>query len=75
MTEYTKRVTQITVAPKDEHIIAEEATVITLADDGGGEYVIVEQDNGAAAGKIAITPEDWPALRSAINRMIKKFRE
>lgn len=75
MTEYTKRVTQITATPTDMPIFAEEATTITIEDAAAGEYVIVEQGNGAAAGKIAISPEDWPALRSAINRMIKECRE
>lgn len=74
MTKYTQRETQIIIAPEGAPIFAESVTTVAIDDEDAGEFVTVKQDNGAAAGKIAISPEDWPALRSAINRMIKECR-
>ena len=72
-TEYVTRTTQFIVAPKGHNTFSEDATTITITDDAGGEFVVVEQ-NTADYGKIAINPEEWPALRAAINRMVKECR-
>lgn len=75
MTKYTQRVTQIMVAPDGEPIFAEMAITVTIEDEAAGEFVFVEQYGRDEPGKIAISPEEWPALRAAINRMIKECRE
>jgi uncharacterized protein len=74
-TQYETRITQLTVAPPKAPIFAETATTITLEDEAAGEYVIVQQDNGAAVGKIAINPDEWPVLRDAIERMVNECRK
>ena len=73
MNELEIRVTKLTVVAKGKPIFDESTTHIYLEDEAGGEFVIVEQHN-EGYGKVAIDPYEWPTLRSAINKMIKKGR-
>ena len=71
-----KRLTQLTVLPEEDPIFSEAATHITIEDKSAGEFVKVKQicdhsENGA----IAISPEDWPVLRDAIDDMIYGCRK
>ena len=68
------RITQLVVCPQGEPLFSEMATAIKITDEAGGEFVEVSQ-NGPGLGKIWINPEEWPALRAAINRQIKKCRD
>lgn len=68
------RVTRLVVSPSFEPIFSEMATTVTIEDEAAGEFVEVEQNGGPGIGKIQISPEEWPALRAAINRMIKMCR-
>lgn len=65
---YRVRVTQCTVVPEGEPIYAEQATQVTITDEAGGEFVVIEQDGSA----IRINPAEWPAIRRAINRMMRE---
>ena len=69
--QYKARVTRIVVVPNGETLYCEEATTVEIDDESGGEFVVVSQDARSDLGKIAINPEEWPAIRSAINRMVK----
>lgn len=64
------RETSLTVLPAGDKLYSEMATTVCIADDAGGEYVVVEQTGRVDIGKITINPEEWPALREAIDRMI-----
>ncbi len=68
------RVTQIVVCPPGEPLFSEMATKVEIVDESGGEFVEVSQHGGTDIGKIQISPEEWPALRSAINRMMRQCR-
>jgi hypothetical protein len=68
---YKTRVTRIVILPDGETVYSEMATTVEIDDESGGEFVIVSQDARSDLGKIAINPEEWPALRAAINRMVK----
>ena len=68
------RVTQIVVCPQGEPLYSDAATTVQITDEAGGEFVEVSQD-APGQGKIWINPEEWPALRSAINRLIKQCRD
>ena len=68
------RVTQIVVCPQGEPLYSDAATTVQITDEAGGEFVEVSQD-AQGQGKIWINPEEWPALRSAINRLIKQCRD
>lgn len=70
---YETRVTCMTVLPEGESIFCEGATQIEFDDEGGGEFVVVRQC-GDNEEKIKIAPDDWPAIRKAIDKMIKECR-
>lgn len=74
MTEYETRVTALIVLPKDYDTFSEFATHVRIADQAAGEYVEVEQIARDDLGKIAINPNEWPALRAAIDQMISECR-
>ena len=72
---YEVRTIAISVAPKDQPIFSEQATMITLVDEGSGEYIEVSQSGRTDLGKIAINPEEWLTLRDAIEALIALCRE
>jgi hypothetical protein len=74
MTEYETRHIAVCVLPKGQEIFSEQATLVSIVDEAGGEYLEVSQSGRTDLGKIAINPEEWPALRSAINQMIEQCR-
>jgi hypothetical protein len=71
---YIARVTQLTVLPEGEPTYCNAATTVTIDDEVGGEFVVVEQSSENNVGKVLIAPEEWPALRRAINRMIAECK-
>jgi hypothetical protein len=73
---YEIRTVALLVAPDTEPTFSEMATKVSIDDEsGGGEFVVVEQNGRADAGTIAITPEEWPMLRQAIDTMISACRD
>jgi hypothetical protein len=72
---YETRITSLTIAPKSEPIFSECATHVRIFDQAAGEFVEVEQFGHKDLGKIQFSPEEWPHLRKAIDRMIKECRE
>lgn len=75
MIKYETRTTSMTIVPTHEPLFSEQATVVTIVDESGGEFVEVCQSGRSDLGKIAINPEEWPALREAIQIMIENCRE
>lgn len=72
MTDYKIRTTQIMVHPaENDTILSEMATRVSIDDEGGGEFVKAEQTN---TGSILINPDEWPAIREAIDRMVSECR-
>lgn len=67
------RVTQIIVLPEDEPIFSEKGYTISIRDEAAGEYIEIEDHQEES--KISINPEEWPEIRAAINRMVKKCRD
>ncbi len=47
-----------------------DSTIVEIVDEGGGEFVVVKQ----TTGEVRIDPGEWPAIRKAINRLIKECR-
>ena len=70
MTEYRQMTTSITVVPDGKAIYCQEATKFKIDDDGGGEFVVIEQEGKT----IGISPEEWPIFKKVIERMIKQCR-
>jgi hypothetical protein len=74
MTKYTQRCTAMTVVPEDKPLYSEMATEVKIVDEGGGEFIEVTQTQ-SECGTIRIDPKEWPAIRSAINRMVVNTRK
>jgi hypothetical protein len=68
------RVTQLVVCPPCEPLFTEMATTLQIKDESAGEFVEISQ-SGPELGKIWINPEVWPAVRAAINRLIRQCRD
>ena len=75
MSNYETRITKITIVPKGEPLFSETVTDISIDDEAAGEFVVIRQSASTENGKIAISPEEWPAIRDAVERMIKECRE
>lgn len=71
---YETRITQITIVPEKKPLFSEEATDISIEDEAAGEFVVIKQSAITKNGVIAVTAEDWPAIRDAIDRMVKECR-
>jgi len=70
---YITKTTSVTVLPEGEPLYSEMATEIKMTDDEGGwEFVEVVQSGRTDVGKICIAPEEWPAIRDAVDSMIKQ---
>lgn len=72
---YETRTTKVTVLFKGEPLFHESATEIEIVDEAAGEYLEVKQCSDSHEGKIKIDPYEWPALKAAIDRMIKECRK
>ena len=68
---HTTRVTRLHVVPEAEPLFSEQAYTVEIDDEGGGEFIIVSD----FAEKIRINAKEWPALREAIDRMVKECRQ
>ena len=74
MTQST-RVTRLNVLPEGEPIFSEQAFTVEIEDEAGGEFIVVRSNDRACLdGNIRLNPEEWPALREAIDRMVKECR-
>lgn len=72
--KYETRVTALVVLPVGQETYSEMATTVAIADEAAGEFVEVKQHGRVDIGKIQINPEEWPALRDAIDLMIAECR-
>ena len=68
------RVTRIVLVPDGEPLFSEMATTVEIEDEAGGEFVQVSQHGGPDLGMIQINLDEWPALRAAINRLVRECR-
>ena len=73
--KYETRVTALVVLPVGQPTFSEMATTVGIVDEAAGEFVEVAQHGRVDIGKITINPEEWPALREAIDRMIAECRD
>lgn len=58
--------------------LSETATEIEIVDEGAGQFVTLYQDASTKNGLVAITPEEWPTLKIAIEASlaeITKYQE
>jgi hypothetical protein len=63
MSKYTTRITRITVSHTN---FSDSDTHISIDDDGGGEFLAIEQNDN----EIRIDPDEWPHIVEAVGRII-----
>ena len=76
--KYTSRITQITVLPVGEPIFSERATVVSLDDESGGEFITVKQQMDTTAEMnqtVAFEPEEWEEVKGVIDQMLKDIKD
>jgi hypothetical protein len=73
--KYKERITQMTITQVDETLLSETATIITIEDDGAGEYLSIFQPTGSGKDAINIDPDEWVVMRSTIDRMFADIKE
>jgi hypothetical protein len=74
---YETRTVSVVIAPRGEPTFCREATAVRIEDDGGGEFVVIEQvgdEKSDYCGKLAVSYADWPAIRDAVDKMIAECR-
>ena len=71
---YETRTTKVTVLFKGEPLFHESATEVEIVDEAEGEFLEVSQNGEPFSGKIRIDVYEWPALKAAIDKMIKECR-
>jgi len=72
--KYIKRTIKWTVVREKEPLFDELATDIEITDEAAGEFVEVKQ-HVEGNRKISIDPEEWPAIREAIDCAVKLCRK
>jgi hypothetical protein len=63
----------MTIAPEGEPIFSEMATDIDIEDEAAGEYIVLRQST-RSDGTIAITHEEWDAIRATIDQMFAEMK-
>jgi len=68
----------MTVLPAGEPIFSEKATVITIEDMTGGEYIQVKQQMNISSDTsqtVAFDPEEWGEVKGVIDQMVKDIKD
>jgi hypothetical protein len=65
------RITRLTLAPPNEPIFSERATHVEIADEGGGEHLVLRQSD---EGRIAFDPEEWPVIQQAVATLLQHIK-
>ncbi len=68
--QYETLTKAVLVKSTKDGIYGETATTIAFENEGAGLYVVVSQSPYDSEQKIAITNEEWPAVRAAIEQML-----
>lgn len=74
---YTTRTLEICHCNK-EGWMSDFATNIKIDDEGAGEFLVLKQPfarTDLSAGGIAISPEEWPTLKAAIDQMFDDIKK
>ena len=69
-TELETMTTAVVVKPKGAWIHDETATKISIESEGAGHFVQILQEGIIKPGMVHIDPEEWEAIKAAVDRMI-----
>ena len=65
-----KKVTQFTICNNEDGLCDEDRIVVSLYDDGDGEYVQVHQPGRYGDGNLSITADQWSIVQDAIDELL-----
>lgn len=70
------RIVKLCVVPKGQPIFSEQATMVEIADEAGGEFVTVTQQVGHPDLErcVAFDAKEWSAIKPAIEHMLGECR-
>lgn len=69
MTVYETTITEITVCPHGKSpVYAESATHVRMEDEGGGAFIVLEQNDQ----KVCLDPEELPLVLAAAQKLLNQ---
>jgi len=71
--EYEAKITEYTVKPVEEQTFSINATIIRIADEGGGEFITLSQETDIGEQRenvIAVEKEDWELIKGVVDAMM-----
>ena len=71
---YETRITQVVVVPEGEPMRSELATTIEIEDEAEGMEFLIVRQNLKPEAYVRIYPQEWPAIRAAIDDMMARCR-
>ncbi len=74
MPKYITRTTQLAVVEDGKPLFDDSATIISIDDESGGEFVRVRQCRVAGDSSIAIDTSEWQLIRDAVEQLIGECR-
>lgn len=71
------RPSSLVILKEGDKFLSEEATIVSVADEGGGLFFRVNQYSSefSEVGEIRIDPEELPALAQAFEMLSDQWRE
>ena len=69
------RITKMSITPNDCELFDDNATHISIEDEGGGEFIAILQPHMPSGCETRIDTNEWPAIRAAVNKLIKECKE
>ena len=76
MTEYQVTTLSLIVKPKGDPIYSDRATIVEMMDEAGGPFIrILQLSDDNERGQIKIDPDEWGAIKEAVETMLKICRE
>lgn len=68
------RPVQWLAAPDGEPLFGARGFRVSICDEGGGEFVTIESASDDEVAQLRIDPEEWPALRDAMEAAVAGCR-
>ena len=71
-----QKITGMAVTPDDFSLVSEFTTLITIDDEGAGEYLRIQQPYADDLTKgISICKNEWPEIKAVIEKMFENVNE
>lgn len=71
--KYSLHTNSLIVKPVGQPIYCEEATTVSIDDEGGGLFVDLSQHHDDGRSRISVGYEEWPLIVAAVNAMFEEI--